>query len=178
MEDRLAKSDWVAEGLRTLEREGAHALKAVPLAEKLGVSRGSFYWHFKDIADFHGHVLEAWREHLTAHVIVNVEAKSPAPYRLQELIHAAFDARTGLERAIRAWASTDKAVARTVASVDEQRIGYIAALLQSAGVQKAKAVNRATFLNWAYLGRAVATGKPQLALSDAALRDIVDLFER
>ena len=48
MTDRLAKSDWIEHGLRTLANEGANALKVGPMAAKLEVSRGSFYWHFRD----------------------------------------------------------------------------------------------------------------------------------
>src|SRR5271166_2476814 len=52
MNDRLTKEDWIRHGLRTLANEGAHALKVGPMATKLKVSRGSFYWHFRDIPDF------------------------------------------------------------------------------------------------------------------------------
>src|ERR1700680_636047 len=62
MNDRLTKSDWIEHGLRTLASEGANALKVGPMAAKLKVSRGSFYWHFKDIADFRSQVLRSWRE--------------------------------------------------------------------------------------------------------------------
>jgi hypothetical protein len=46
MKNRLTKSDWIKHGLRTLAEEGAGALKVGPMATKLEVSRGSFYWHY------------------------------------------------------------------------------------------------------------------------------------
>ena len=52
MDVRLTKQDWINSGLRTLATEGASALKVGAMAAALGVSRGSFYWHFKDFADF------------------------------------------------------------------------------------------------------------------------------
>ena len=52
MSDRLTKSDWIDHGLRTLANDGPNALKVGPMATTLKVSRGSFYWHFRDIADF------------------------------------------------------------------------------------------------------------------------------
>ena len=48
MTKRLSAQAWIDFALATLAREGFEALKADVLAHKLGVSRGSFYWHFKD----------------------------------------------------------------------------------------------------------------------------------
>src|SRR5689334_18004652 len=49
MSDRLAAADWVKAGLKALAADGVGALKADLLAKSLGISRGSFYWHFADI---------------------------------------------------------------------------------------------------------------------------------
>jgi AcrR family transcriptional regulator len=46
--DRKSKVSWTDAGLRALEADGHNALKAQPLAQILGVTRGSFYWHFAD----------------------------------------------------------------------------------------------------------------------------------
>ncbi len=69
MTERLSKSDWIAHGLRSLTKDGANALKVGPLAQALKVSRGSFYWHFRDIADFHAQLLQSWQESSTDQVI-------------------------------------------------------------------------------------------------------------
>ena len=50
--DRLTRTAWLDHGLRMLARQGATALKVGDLAAGLNVSRGSFYWHFKDIGEF------------------------------------------------------------------------------------------------------------------------------
>src|ERR1700724_2716783 len=62
MNERLTKDDWITHGLRTLANDGANALKVGPMATKLKVSRGSFYWHFSDIADFRAQLLRSWQE--------------------------------------------------------------------------------------------------------------------
>jgi AcrR family transcriptional regulator len=49
MADQLSATDWLRQGLKTLAQSGFTALKAEPLAKAMGVSRGSFYWHFADI---------------------------------------------------------------------------------------------------------------------------------
>src|ERR1700731_1432717 len=61
MNDRLTKSDWIRHGLRTLAKDGPNALKVGPMSTKLKVSRGSFYWHFRDIADFRSQLLQIGR---------------------------------------------------------------------------------------------------------------------
>src|SRR5438128_3546763 len=74
MADQLSAQDWVDLGLKTLARSGFTALKAEPLAKAMGVSRGSFYWHFADIGAYHAAILERWREVATEQIIAGVEA--------------------------------------------------------------------------------------------------------
>ena len=62
MSDQLSAKDWLDQGLKTLAQKGFTALEAEPLAKAMGVSRGSFYWHFADINAFHAAVLAHWRE--------------------------------------------------------------------------------------------------------------------
>ena len=49
MTDQLSADDWISQGLKALAKSGFTALKADPLAKAMGVSRGSFYWHFADL---------------------------------------------------------------------------------------------------------------------------------
>src|SRR5882724_4708075 len=58
MADQLSAKDWLDQGLKALARDGFTALKAEPLAKALGVSRGSFYWHFADVEAFHGATID------------------------------------------------------------------------------------------------------------------------
>ena len=76
MSDQLSAKDWIDQGLKALANSGFTALKADPLAKALRVSRGSFYWHFADIAAFHAAVLARWHEVAAEQIIVNVEALS------------------------------------------------------------------------------------------------------
>lgn len=175
-DDRLTKSDWLDQGLRTLASGGTGALKVGPMAEKLRVSRGSFYWHFRDIADFKSALLRSWQERMTDQVIQDVAGKA-GPDRLKYLLKRAFVVKPRLDRAIRTWATEDKSVAAIVAAVDAERIAYIARLLVAAGVARRLALPRATFLYWAYLGQAIVMDPRHAAIPAAALDDIGGLFE-
>src|SRR5258708_2635086 len=126
MNDRLTRDDWITHGLRTLANDGANALKVGPMATKLKVSRGSFYWHFRDIADFRSQMLRSWQERSTDQVIRELEAAKADPDRLKHLMKRAFAAKRNLDRAIRSWAAEDKEVGALVASVDAARGAYIA----------------------------------------------------
>ena len=57
---RLTANDWVAAGLRALVDGGVDAVKILPLAQGMGVTRGSFYWHFQNRAELLARLLDAW----------------------------------------------------------------------------------------------------------------------
>lgn len=177
MKDRLTNLDWINHGLRTLANEGADALKVGPMATKLNVSRGSFYWHFRDIADFRSQILRSWQERATDQVIREIEAEEAEPDRLKHLMRRAFDVKRGLDRTLRSWAAEDEEVATIVASVDASRIAYIAKLLAAAGVESKQALSRAAFLYWAYLGQAIVMDSRHSSISASAIDDISGLFE-
>jgi len=178
MTDRLGKPDWIRHGLRTLARDGANALKVGPMADGLNVSRGSFYWHFRDIADFRAQLLQAWQEQATDRVIQDLEARKDRPDRLKQLMRRAFTGNRSLDRAIRSWAAEDRAVAAIVASVDARRVTYIAKMLAAAGVEGQKALRRAAFLYWAYLGQPMVMEPRHASIAATALDDISDLLEK
>jgi len=130
-EDEPAMGALLQQGLQeenhtvTLARDGANALKVGPMATQLKVSRGSFYWHFRDIADFRSQVLQGWQERTTEQVIRDLEAGKDEPDRLKHLMRRAFVTKRSLERAIRSWAAEDKDVAATVAAETHGELGEV-----------------------------------------------------
>ncbi len=178
MNDRLAKDDWLTHGLRTLAKDGANALKVGPMATKLKVSRGSFYWHFRDIADFRTQLLRSWQERSTEQVIRDLDARKAEPDRLRQFMKRAFAARRDLDRAVRSWAADDEEAARIVASVDARRVAYIAKMLVGAGVESRQALGRAAFLYWAYLGQPIVMDPRHSSIPESAIDDIGELFEK
>lgn len=177
MNDRLTKSDWIDHGLRTLAKDGPNGLKVGPMSTMLKVSRGSFYWHFKDIGDFRSQVLQSWQERMTDEIIREV-ARKAEPDRLKHLLGRAFVEQPRLDRAIRSWATDDADVAAMVASVDARRVDYIAKLLVASGVSSRRALTRAAFLYWAYLGQGVVMDPRHASIPATALDDIRELFEK
>jgi len=58
---RLSRDDWLDEAFRAVVEGGFDNVKVLSLAEKLKVTRGSFYWHFTDHADLIGSLLMRWK---------------------------------------------------------------------------------------------------------------------
>jgi AcrR family transcriptional regulator len=172
MNDRLTKSDWIKHGLRTLANEGANALKVGPMSTALKVSRGSFYWHFRDIADFRSQLLRSWQERSTDQVIQELEAEKAEPGRLKHLMTRAFNVKRDLDRAIRSWAAEDEDVAKIVATIDDRRVAYMAKMLVAAGVESRRALPRAAFMYWAYLGQTMVMDPRHSSIPPVAIDDI------
>src|SRR6202163_4418967 len=105
MADQLSAKDWLDQGLRTLAESGFTALKAEPLAKAMGVSRGSFYWHFADIGAYHAAILKHWREVAAEQVIANLEATADHDNPLALLLRRSFRSKPALESAVRTWAT-------------------------------------------------------------------------
>jgi AcrR family transcriptional regulator len=176
--DRLTRSAWLDHGLRILARQGADALKVGALATGLNVSRGSFYWHFKDISEFRLQLLQRWQERTTDQVIEGIDASVAGAARLTHLMKLAFNEDRSLDRAIRAMASTDADVAKMVASVDARRVGYMAKWLIEAGVESQRALPRAEFLYWAYIGQSAVMDPRHSAITELDVDDLSALFTR
>jgi AcrR family transcriptional regulator len=156
MTKRLSAQAWIDFALATLAREGFEALKADVLARKLGVSRGSFYWHFEDIETFHTRVIQRWRQVATEAIIADVERQQGPDKRLDVLLRHAFGEGADLEVGMRAWADNNGTAERALRQVDRRRRTYIAQLLRGFGVPAPLAAVRTSVLYWTYLGAAVS----------------------
>ena len=145
-DQRIGPEDWIRAGLVLLARDGIDAVRVEPLAEQLNVTKGSFYWHFKDRAALHTAMLGAWQQTATREIIKLVEAeKRDARRRLSRLIELATanSKAARLETAMRSWAQHDGAAGKALASVDAERLEFVASLLRDAGLEGPTAALRA-----------------------------------
>jgi AcrR family transcriptional regulator len=181
MAGQLSAQDWVDLGLKTLAKSGFTALKAEPLAKAMGVSRGSFYWHFADIGAFHAAILSRWREVATERIIAGVEAardrnKDEAP--LAVLLRLTFGSKLMLEKAVRSWAANDARARAAVVAVDRRRLDYIESLLKQAGLADEIARARAQILFWAFFGYALSDQPLALDRQKAVLDELLRIVAR
>ena len=170
---RLTADDWLNAGLRLLADEGLAGVKIDVLATRLGVTKGSFYWHFESLPVF----LEALAEHWCARRDAEIEAfpsSSPAEpaARLMYLMERISD-RTAwnLERAIRAWAYSNPRLQAHVAALDEWAFGQVRACFKQLGFSGIAADIRAKTLYYAGIGfvHTGSLGPPERAEHRAGL---------
>ena len=178
MAEQLSAKDWLNQGLKTLAASGFTALKAEPLAKAMGVSRGSFYWHFADIGAFHAAVLEHWRDVAAERVIANLEAASGTADPLPRLLRGAFGNRPALENAVRTWASFDPKARAAVQAIDRRRLGYVERLFRAGGLPPDAARARAQIIYWAYLGYALSEQPLPKARQVAVLEELLAIAAR
>jgi AcrR family transcriptional regulator len=124
-------ASWIEAGLTALGEGGPEAVRIEPLAERLGVTKGGFYWHFANRNAFLQALLDAWERVMLDEVIEQVEGGGgDARARLRRL-HGLAGSRPALVRtdlAIRDWARRDDAVAARMRRVDNRRMAYMRTL--------------------------------------------------
>ncbi|MFK7869706.1 MAG: TetR/AcrR family transcriptional regulator [Roseobacter sp.] len=129
---RLTRQTWIETGIATLVEAGPSALAAEPLARKLKTTKGSFYWHFKDVPDFHQAILKDWQTRAFAAVVAALSESGNAERRLRRF--GAILRADPQDGALRAWARSDPLVAKAIAQVDDERLKYLANLLKQLGI--------------------------------------------
>jgi AcrR family transcriptional regulator len=77
--DRLSRSDWLQRSLDILAEEGEGKLRIDALTRKLGVTKGSFYWHFKNRSDFVQNLVEFWAIQFTENVGEKIASVETGP---------------------------------------------------------------------------------------------------
>jgi AcrR family transcriptional regulator len=178
MTDQLSAKDWLDQGLEALAKTGFTALKAEPLAKAMGVSRGSFYWHFKDIGAYHAAILKHWREVAAEQVIANLEASSKDDNPLLLLLRRTFSSRLALENAVRTWATLDPLARAAVLATDRRRLSYVQKLFERSGAAPDVARSRAQIFYWAFLGFAQSDQPLPKARQEAVLEELIRLALR
>lgn len=144
---------WVQAAQKVLAKQGIEAVRIERLAKQLGISRGSFYWHFRDRDALLARILEEWRVNSTLSIIEHLEAAITTPLsRLRSLIAIAFrrtDRDLGLatELAIRQWGRSDERARRALEEVDRLRLRYFAKLFEEMGFAPEAARSRAILAN-------------------------------
>ncbi len=170
---RLHREDWLQHALETLRKEGVGGLRVEPLARSLGVTTGSFYWHFEDRRDLLDRVIEHWVETMTHAVAARMTSEEAPRKQLQRLLNDVIrDDRSRYEISMRNWANFDEAAAKAVSKVDECRLAFVTGLFLQAGFSAEQAELRTRMFIYYLLGEAGFSVKDGLErrLDDAQRR--------
>jgi AcrR family transcriptional regulator len=132
-ERSLSKADWLRAARRALLKGGVDAVRVTRLASVLRVTKGSFYWHFKDRGELLDALLREWEDELQQ-ILAEMEGAAGADALaklLQVVVTHAAQSETGdvpSDAAIFAWASTSPPVARRVNRAEQERLKVLARL--------------------------------------------------
>jgi AcrR family transcriptional regulator len=177
---RTPRESWLREGLRFLADGGPDAVRVEPLAQALGVTKGGFYWHFRNRAELLDGLLDLWEQQLVDEAIETSDrGGGDGRTRLRRLFAAAGD-REGildLELAVRDWARRDPAVAERVARVDDRRMAYLRPLFAEfcdgpADVEARSFLVLTLFIGESYVA-ATHGRRTRAAVTAAALRHLL-----
>ena len=181
MKVRLGVDDWVGAAFELMADEGIAGVKLHRLCERLGVTKGSFYWHFADLDAFLGEVARQWRDGAGVVRIDVTEVLVAGDPRasLRRLLDLYVDRDLGrLERAMRDWARTDPRAREAVARADARALDAMTAGFLSLGLTQDEADVRAKLLFYAAVGYGDVGPIGSGGLVDHQVDILVDLLVR
>lgn len=132
--DPCSKQDYFDSGMALLAREGVRGVTVAKLCEGLGVTKGSFYHHFRGVEDFKAQLLDHWSTEREQQVLVAADAVLDPYERLDALREAAIGLHHEAEVAIRAWSRTDPVAWKVRERVDAARESTVATAYAEIGV--------------------------------------------
>ena len=153
---KATREDWLSAAKEVLISHGAADVKVLSLSQKLGVSRSSFYWYFKDRKDLLQALLADWEARNTRSIVAKCEQPSA---NMTEAVcnffrcfidEGLFD--QGLDFAVREWSRRDKAVRKLIDVADKARIEAVTDMFKRFGYEAKDADARARILYFMQLG--------------------------
>ena len=152
-EPTLTAADWAEAALQFIAERGVARLKVDALAKRLGVTKGSFYWHFAGRAELLAAALGRWEERATAETIKGLSAVADPRQRLGLMLDAASQPpRAHSLYAALAEAALEPTVQRVLKRVATARIEYLQSCYRELGSLEGEAESKALFAYAAYRG--------------------------
>jgi AcrR family transcriptional regulator len=151
---RLGRADWIRAGHDLLVRSGPASLTLARIAQSLGVTTGSFYWHFGSRAEFLSALAEEWVRSLLEPTAREARAADGDGRQQLQVLGRLLRSRRlpELDAAMRTWARTDAGAAEAVRRADALRVSYLTAFLRSTGLTAQDAQLRAELVMRCWAG--------------------------
>lgn len=152
-EPTLTAADWAEAALQLMAEAGLAALTVDMLARRLGVTKGSFYWHFKGRQELVAAALSRWEQRATSEAIAGLSAVTDPRQRLRFMIDATTQPpRSRSVYAALAEGAADPVVKRVLNRVASARIEYLETCYRELGFTPVQAKAKALFAYAAYRG--------------------------
>lgn len=167
---RLSAEDWARAALDVIAEQGLAAVAVEPLARRLGVTKGSFYWHFPSREALLVAALQRWEKTEQETVFGKMEGVSDPRVRLRELFQLVAHApKTHIIHSELLKALDHPVVKPVLGRVSTRRLEYLTASFRQAGMPRQEAQNRARLAYAAYVGFLqlfLQLGQPRLRLEE------------
>lgn len=177
---QLTPDRWIDAATEVLVDQGIDHVRIDMLAAELGVTRGSFYWHFRDREELLRRVLDAWRATATEQLTARLEGAHRDPReQIRDVLSLPFRGRAAaraarIELAIRAWARRDEMARFAVDEADAARLAYIGQLFSSLGFGLAEARSRAALVYGFIVAESLSASLRPAAAQRQARNELVE----
>lgn len=150
---RLSAEDWAREALDQIAEQGVASVAVEPLARRLGVTKGSFYWHFPSRDALLQAALSRWETVEQEEIFGSLEKVSDPRERLRALFQVvAHEVKSHIIYSELLKALDHPAVSPVIGRVSERRLDYLTASFRQAGLTRTEAQHRARLAYAAYVG--------------------------
>ena len=149
----LTKEIWIDNGLEILKEQGFNELSIVKLANKLNVTRGSFYHHFKSLNDLIDCMIANWEERIVTQGFEKTLINHSEPEQeFRNLIAYVTQLNDRLDLVFRQWASTNPHVKAHMERLDQKRLSMLIEVFQRLAKDNAEGEKLARMAFYAYIG--------------------------
>lgn len=150
------RDQWIMAARAKLIAGGVGQVRIEALAREMGITPGSFYWHFKDKADLLAALREDWERSNSAPLFAAVAAAPREPAAMLDALMEAWISEAGYDpaydAAMRDWARISPEVEAAVHREDDRRIALIARIYDVAGFTGDDAMVRARIAYYHQVG--------------------------
>ncbi|MBW8485925.1 TetR/AcrR family transcriptional regulator [Actinomadura parmotrematis] len=167
---KVARRDWIEAAYRELARAGERGVAITALAARLGVTKGSFYWHFTDRGELMAALLDRWAHERTDEMLGLALGSTADPRERLRRIQALGRDIAPVDRAMRLWAQHEPAAEEAVRHADRALLGHISACLEQLGCDPDDARLRALLMLRAWAGGYLVPSPPG---DDARMLDLL-----
>ncbi len=161
-ETKNSQLDWLEFALDILIKKGPDFLKITPLCELKGVTKGSFYHHFKNRSEFIDTLMSHWYQKMTLDFISAANTQASPLEKLKKLDQVIASHNIEAEMHIRAWALKEPNIAKHLEKIDQQRQDYLANCYIELGMEKTQAQDIALIAYANFLGMQQVQPKPTM----------------
>ena len=150
---RLSAEDWAQEALDQIAEQGVASVAVEPLARRLGVTKGSFYWHFPSRDALLQAALERWETVEQEEIFGSLERVPDPRERLRALFQVvAHEVKSHIIYSELLKALDHPAVSPVIGRVSQRRLDYLTASFRQAGLSRTDSQHRARLAYAAYVG--------------------------